>query len=740
MAKVSSEIELYSDLGAVTMKTGRRASVLFSAASCAALAACLAFPALAQPPASAAAAADKPAADVQSFDAAYFKTYNPVTAADMVTRVPGFEIRDGDDRRGFGATAGNILINGERPSSKTLASEQLKRIPAGMVIRVDLVSGGASAESSGQAQIVNVILSKAVAKNSPTTFVAALRHIQYSGRIGWTLQASRSIALGDNAELAFDFQAPNLLGRGESADVLRDASGALTGTRLVNGQPKNRGLQGAVGLKWRPGPRDAVNLNAQITPTWNSTHTYSLELTPTGALRTLLSGDSDYSDNYTGEVGGDWEHRFSPTFTTKLIGLFTVASVDQNDGFEIQNAPATFLTRTQARSTDGGERVARLTATWQALKGHTLEFGAEGAFNYRQTSLDIFNTPAGGVPVRVPLAVSNARVEEVRGEAFIADVWTVNPTLTIESGFTFEASRITQSGDQSKERRFSYPKPRITATWAPNPTNQVRASLVRDVAQLDFAEFSSTVDFVNAASTQGNPNLEPQKAWKARVEWQHRFGKRGALTLAGFHDEVQDVHDLVDIGGSDAYGNIGDGTRTGMEIKASAPLSFIGLPTAEVRFNGLVQQTEVTDPKTGRKRSFSIFPERQGGPPGSATLNAGDKDWAYVFTFRQELPAQKSAWGAAVVQWAGRSEYKRIEMLDYERSVPRLDFYVETTRIKPVTIRFNVNNIFSPSEARVRTFYQTDRSTGVVSRTETRKAKGGPEGTRSVGIQVSGRF
>jgi hypothetical protein len=64
---------------------------------------------------------------VQVFEGVYFKQYNPVTAADIVNRVPGFDIDDGEALRGFGATAGNVLVNGERPSSKVLISEQLKR-------------------------------------------------------------------------------------------------------------------------------------------------------------------------------------------------------------------------------------------------------------------------------------------------------------------------------------------------------------------------------------------------------------------------------------------------------------------------------------------------------------------------------------------------------------------------------------------------------------------------------------
>jgi len=237
----------------------------------------------------------------------------------------------------------------------------------------------------------------------------------------------------------------------------------------------------------------------------------------------------------------------------------------------------------------------------------------------------------------------------------------------------------------------------------------------------------------------------PEKAWKARAEWERHFGKRGAFTVAVFHDQVEDVHDLIVVPAvgttpaSDAFGNIGDGTRTGVEIKAAVPLAP-WIPNAELRFNGLYQNTEVTDPLTGEKRSFSVSPERQGTPSGSPTLNAGNKDWAYLISFRQELPSLQSSWGSTLLQWSGRRENKRVETIDYVRETPRLDLFFETTAFKPFTLRFNVNNIFSTAEERVRTFYQGDRSSGLLLRTETRKGKGGPEGTRSFGIQVSGKF
>ena len=75
-----------------------------------------------------------------------------------------------------------------------------------------------------------------------------------------------------------------------------------------------------------------------------------------------------------------------------------------------------------------------------------------------------------------------------------------------------------------------------------------------------------------------------------------------------------------------------------------------------------------------------------------------------------------------------------------QKSVRKLDLFFETTALKPVTIRAFVNNVLSPEEERIRTFYQGSRASGVVARAEIRKAKGGPEGSRAFGLQVSGRF
>ena len=68
---------------------------------------------------------------VTVFEAAFFADAQPQNAMDMVMRVPGFSFDEGDDVRGLGGAAGNVLIDGRRPASKSEPLEEtVRRIPA----------------------------------------------------------------------------------------------------------------------------------------------------------------------------------------------------------------------------------------------------------------------------------------------------------------------------------------------------------------------------------------------------------------------------------------------------------------------------------------------------------------------------------------------------------------------------------------------------------------------------------
>ena len=101
---------------------------------------------------------------VNSYPASFFATFSPANALEIVRRVPGFVIEKVDeDIRGFSQAAGNVVINGQRPASKSDTVEViLSRIPANRVVRVEVGSGERfGSEYSAKAQVLNLVLSDA---------------------------------------------------------------------------------------------------------------------------------------------------------------------------------------------------------------------------------------------------------------------------------------------------------------------------------------------------------------------------------------------------------------------------------------------------------------------------------------------------------------------------------------------------------------------------------------------------
>jgi hypothetical protein len=77
--------------------------------------------------------------------------------------VPGFSLDAGDTEvRGFGQAAGNVVINGQRPSAKSDTLQTvLARIPASRVARVEVGPGDLfGSEYAGKAQVLNLILTE----------------------------------------------------------------------------------------------------------------------------------------------------------------------------------------------------------------------------------------------------------------------------------------------------------------------------------------------------------------------------------------------------------------------------------------------------------------------------------------------------------------------------------------------------------------------------------------------------
>ena len=90
-----------------------------------------------------------------------FTRFSPKTAYDILVQIPSFTIRSADQERGLGQASENVLINGQRIANKQGgATEELRKIPAGNVQRVEIVDAASLGIAGLSGQVANVVLAE----------------------------------------------------------------------------------------------------------------------------------------------------------------------------------------------------------------------------------------------------------------------------------------------------------------------------------------------------------------------------------------------------------------------------------------------------------------------------------------------------------------------------------------------------------------------------------------------------
>ena len=211
---------------------------------------------------------------VQAFDPAFFARFNPVTADDMVRQLPGFTLDEGADLRGFGATAGNVLIDGQRPSSKTSIKDELSRIAARDVLRVELIRASAAGDLDirGYTEVANVVLRPATQMQVSTTFAATTRWYE-QGRLGAQIGGTRAWKTNDFS-FRLAVQGTSLGEREEVQAIFRNSLGAVTRTQEEYYQQQVGELLVTGAANWTPSARDTWNANFRLLPRWFSNNAH----------------------------------------------------------------------------------------------------------------------------------------------------------------------------------------------------------------------------------------------------------------------------------------------------------------------------------------------------------------------------------------------------------------------------------------------------------------------------------
>jgi hypothetical protein len=548
------------------------------------------------------------------YDAAFFAQYAPRSALDIARRVPGFNLDLGNaDIRGFAAAAGNVVINGARPSSKAESLETtLARIPARRVSRVELGPGDLyGADYSSRSQVLNIILSAEGGLDGNVT--GSLRRL-YTGRLVPDGSVSALIRRGASSiNLSAGFA--NNLNHEEGTDTLTDAAtGELLEFRrkfnsyhdfnpyLSASWALERASDKALRLnaRWSPGQFDLFQRN-RVTPSDGPQHDDNLL--------------QDY-DNPVFELGGDVTRPLAGG-AIKLVGLATRRKRDYFDSYierngMIENGAVQVGGFEQTQKAKRNETIGRLTWTRQDVGGFSVEAGGEAILNTLDNRTELFTVETDGSKKRVDLPIDSAKVKEKRGEAFINVGRQLNPALRVDAGLRYEFSHLTVSGDAFADRKLQFWKPSITVDWKPGGGWHSQFSVKRTVAQLNFFDFVTVAELSTDRVNAGNENLQPQRAWEFRFTADHPLLGEGLVKVDLGYDLISKLQDRIlifdETSGKffDAPGNLGTGRHAFAQLTVDAPLGRVwkGL---RVRFNGTVRRTRVTDPISGEKRNFSDF-------------------------------------------------------------------------------------------------------------------------------------
>ena len=523
----------------------------------------------------------------------FFAAQQPVTALDMVNRIPGFSVVDGDGGRGFQGAVGNVLINGSRPASKNdTGSSVLSRILVAQVERIELVRGGASGiDMQGFAVVANVITREQSSRQTIFTGDALLYEagqdsyggsLQFTANDGdraWGFTLTDGFSDNDSSGIGPVLRHDGLGAVLRREDYFRDQKAGSTSLRL---NYADAFLGGRMDLTARYGVDDFENLNLQTSPTVRRATAYQ-------------------EDGSSGEFGAVFTRAVSRGLTseTRFIHEFDAedsTSVSQTRLNGVNSPEQSFIA-----ASEGSETILRSLLRYEHSPRLSFETGGEVAYNMLETE-QAFSR--GGVPV--PLPSASVKVEETRGETFGRGTWRMGDDLALEGGLRVERSTISQSGDARMEKTFSFIKPRLLATWTPWAGNQFRLRFEREVGQLNFNDFAASAQLQNDVVSGGNTNLEPEQRWISELVYEGRFWGDGVVGVTLRHDEISDAIDVIPLpGGLSAKGNIGDGVLDRLTVNIQAPLDRLGFSGGRISAVNTWNRSEVVDPATGKMRPIS---------------------------------------------------------------------------------------------------------------------------------------
>ncbi len=637
-----------------------------------------------------------PTNDQRKYTPDYFETFAPRTAMDMVRQIPGFQIQENDDnKRGLGQGGANVLINGKRLSGKTEPRDQLSRINAANVVKIELLDGATLDIPGLSGQVVNVHIEN-TGISGTWEWNPEWRH-----KLKPSLFNGAATVSGERGNLAYSvaFNSEQER-RGNRGPAQRfSADGTLYEIRDEEGKNNEDGPGVSVDLTWTPKPDHIANFSAE----YNQFNFSGRELSRHTAYDERGDNQETHfvfgEDEWNASLSGDYERPLGPG-TIKLIGYHRSEHSPTKANYRAYEADLGLVENLQYEQLgDEGESIVRAEYTWLRHSNRVWQLAAEGAFNF----LDIQNQYSDLFDADNNEADA-ARVEEKRAEATLSYTRPVNTKLTLQASLGAEYSQISQSGetlDDEYSPSFFRPKGFLLATYTPSDSLTINTKLEREVGQLNFYDFIASVDLEDNLDTAANRNLVPAQSWRGEVEFDKSFGTDNVFKARIYGALISDLVDRIPvvINGvdSDAIGNIDKGSQYGIDLSTTLKAHQGWLEGSELNLGLDLRNSKVKDPVEGFTRRFNR-----------------DKKSVWWVDVRQDLSGSDWAYGLHMRQGRRAKTYRLSTINEFRFNGPWGEVYIENKDIVGLKVRASLKNLFDASDDATRIVYTDRRDLGEI--------------------------
>ncbi len=643
------------------------------------------------------------------FEPAYFTQYAPRNALNMLGRIPGFQLDGGDNKRGLGQGGANVLINGQRLTGKSNDPfEQVALIASKNVVKIEILDGNSLNIPGLSGQVANII-TKASGLTGTWEWSPEWRNrLKPSLLNGFVTVSGESGNLTYKAKFNSNIQRNGHWGPEER----RDAAGELFEIRDEVGRYDSESPGAAVNLTWTPTDDKTGNLNLEYN-LYNRNNSIRSALTSYGPRG--FNGQhfySDAEDEWNAKIDGDYEQPLG-SGKIKFTGYYRAEHSPTVSRFDVYDTAALIESTRFYEVADEGEAIARTEYSWSNTAGHDWQIAAEGAFNF----LDIEYQFIDLLDPNNSSDIDGSRVEEKRGEATITHTRSLSPKWDTQLSLGAEFSQLSQG---VLNREFVRPKGFISATYKPSDDFTIRSKLEREVGQLNFFDFISSVSLQDDFDRAGNPDLVPSQSWIGTLEFDRQFKDGHSLKAKFFGEKISDLVDRIPIGqDGDGVGNIDSASQYGVEFDATIKGDPWGLKGMELNLELDLRDSSVIDPVEGFSRR----------------LNGEYKSY-WSASFRHDIPNSNWAYGFFADQGKEALSYHLNTVNGFNFDGPWGQVFVEHKDIMGLKVNASLRNLFDASDDFRRVIYTDRRDVGTIDVIEDR--------TRPFGmffrLTVSGTF